>query len=258
MKGADAWSLMTELSFSAYDSGMENKWELEQIEVMRDEWEHLLQRQVNAAEGAKGLVQEWEEEFGKMTAEYFDLRDRGLWHRGPSDIFSILGRERRELYHSAMLAWLFDPLGPHGLGVGFLQAFLQESLPNCKLEQGSGSVEVRCEESRGDCRADVVVRADRFMVVIENKLDAVEGFEQCRRLHEAFCTDGDVRFVFLSPSGRLPKTAMGESANAFVALSYLKLRMCLERVLNDTSDSPRTIGRESAWNYLTTLKKEFA
>lgn len=204
------------------------------------------------------FVQVWEDEFHAMKAEYLVLRTQGLWQRGASDLLSILGRERREIYHSAMLGWLFDPLAPHGLGVRFLQAFLQDLFSESCVELEASNVDMRCEEVRDNCRADIVVRTDRFTMVLENKLDAVESEAQCQRLYEAFSRDGNARFVFLSPSGSPPRTAVGASKEAFVPLSYRDLRKCLERVFNDTLDAPQTVGRQSALNYLGTLMKEFA
>lgn len=247
-----------------FEADSEQIGEIEQwalsLEAMRFEWEKLIKaRDGKRRQKRARLAEQWNQQFDEVRSEYFDLVNRGLWHRGPSDVFSILGRERRETYHSAMLAWLFDPLGPHGLGVSFFRAFLQACHSEWSLEhERPGAIEVRCEEAGAFCRADIVVRTSRFTLIIENKLDAVEGDAQCNRLHQAFCDGGDVRFVFLSPSGRRPRTATGEAAQAFVPLSYSVILKCLESVLKDTAGSPPTMGRASALNYMSTLNKEFA
>lgn len=205
------------------------------------------------------VVDGWEQSFQEIEREYSELVSGGLWHRGPSDVFSILGRERHEIYHSAMLAWLFDPLAPHGLGASFLRAFLQFCDSDWRLDNARlGLVEVVCEETALKCRADIVIRTGDFMVVIENKLDAVEGERQCDRLFEAFSKkEEDVRFVFLSPSGRVPKTATGEAAEVFRSAGYRDVRILLADILERTADAKQSAGRQSALNYLSTLEKEF-
>lgn len=246
------------------DESLKTSEEIEMWETklgsLRMEWEGVVQNQRSKRWQKRGqLVEGWEQSFREVADEFSDLVRRGRWQRGPSDVFSILGRERRETYHSAMLAWLLDPLAPHGLGDAFLQAFLGICDSEWRLDNAySGIVEVACEVAGRDCRADIVIRTKDFVVVVENKLDAVEGVGQCDRLYRDFY-DGekDVRFVFLSPSGRVPHTATGEAADAFRAVGYRDVRLALARVLGDVSDAKPSTGRQSALNYLSTLDKEF-
>src|SRR5690554_127940 len=97
-------------------SGEIEMWETE-LGSLRDEWEAVVEvRRRKRGEMRGQLVKGWEQRMQEMTEDYSGLVQRGLWHRGPADVFSILGLKRREIYHSKMLAWLFDPLAAHGLG----------------------------------------------------------------------------------------------------------------------------------------------
>jgi hypothetical protein len=95
-------------------------------------------------------------------------------------------------------------------------------------------------------------RRTGLTLVVENKVDAVEGWRQCDTLFERF---SGARFVFLTPTGRAPQTATGAAAPAFSVVRYCDLRTILERALLDSvSDGP---GRRVTEDYLRTLKKEF-
>ncbi len=44
------------------------------------------------------------------------------------NLFDVFKIETRELQHSALLAWLLDPRGSHGLRAYFLRRFLSEGV----------------------------------------------------------------------------------------------------------------------------------
>lgn len=230
------------------------------IEAMKGEWREVCRRkQRRRGEALRRKIERWGVEFRKIKEEYQELVARGAWQRGDEDVLSILGCERREVYHSAMVAWLFDPLAPHGFGTEFVAAFLQRADPTWNVNpRDCADVRVVCEEAVGDCRADVVVRTGCFTLVVESKIDAGEGERQCDRLYEAFVEEHeDVRFVFLTPSGRRPRTATGEASEAFRRVSYRQLRRCLKELIERSTDGEQSRGRASAENYLMTLEREF-
>lgn len=198
-------------------------------------------------------VASWKETIGELAGEYWDIRQRGEWRQGPADFFGILGRDRDELSHSAMLAWLFNPSGRHGLGEALLDRIVSEHLPD--LEAGSFRVRrVEVEVQRADTRADIIVWGDIATIVIEVKVDAGEGIRQCDRLVERFGEEPGARFIFLTPSGRRPLTATGEAAEVWRPVSFRHLREALEEVFSVAG------GGEAAGvvaNYLLTMKREF-
>jgi hypothetical protein len=211
------------------------------------EWNELLGRERQVVLG------EWTETMARMTGEEVALRRVGRWVRGPSDIFGVLGISRAEVRHTRLIAWLMDPAGRHGLGVGFLQRVLARAFPEERFE-GLDRASPACEVVRADCRADIVVWGPSFTIVIEAKVDAIEGPEQCAYQYLQFSDEPGSRFIFLSPRGRLPETATGEAEGAFRSVSFGALREDLRNALE--GGAPAT-GRGAAEDYLRTLEREF-
>jgi hypothetical protein len=193
---------------------------------------------------------EWSAEVARLNAEMDRLRVLGQWARGPHDLLSIVGLGSWELAHSAALGWLCDPDGSHGLGAA-VPAYL---LRLCGGTLEPGPVQVVLEEARDDTRADVVVRGSNWTLVIEVKVDAIEGPRQAERLHHFWQDDAGVRFIFLTRFGQPPKTA-GASVAAWSSLSWTDLTRSL---LSMCQDIPTTaLGRTAVEQYLKTLQHLF-
>ena len=220
------------------------------------EWSDLIFRE-GARQDAeqKALVARWSSRLPGLRTRYEDLIEAGLWLRGPADFFGIVGLSRSEVHHSAMIAWLLDPTGRHGLGVSFLSAVV-ESLFVPDSGRGLRVQKVACEVARGDTRADIIVWADGMTLVIENKVDAEEGFRQCDRLYDKFASEPGPLFLFLSPTGRRPETATGDAAESFRALSYRTLIKLIEDSIPQASQQ-KSDGLNLVENYLSTLKEQF-
>jgi len=231
----------------------------EQVIRLQNEWAAILERRAqHKNERIENRVTTWKAAVDSMQLEYEELVAKGEWFRGPSDLLSIIGRPRYETYHSAMIAWLLDPLARHMLGDRFLRAFLVACNTDWAFDKALlATPTITCEETRDNCRADIIFRVSGFTLVIENKVDASEGDTQCDRLFNAFNKDEDACFLFLTPTGRRPRTATGEAAEAFCTLSYSQLRSCLKSALDNSSNLAASVGRATAINYLTTLMKDF-
>src|SRR5688572_4715448 len=85
--------------------------------------------------------------FAELKREANDIIDAGLWVSGPGDLLGVLGRQRDELTHSRMIAWLLTPTGRHGLGRSFLRNLLDHVWPGEGLLQ-SDLVAVETESTR--------------------------------------------------------------------------------------------------------------
>jgi hypothetical protein len=226
--------------------------DLERFAIVRTAWQALVGR----------IVLPTEEAFAAVAADADALRAAGKWVSGPSDLLTLLGRHRDELFHSRLIGWLMRPSGQHQLGDRFLRAFFAEVLPG--VAPVTRTVDVALEETRegvsavtGEpvaARADLVLYLDGTMVVVENKVDAGEQANQCERLYWPWAADGvDTYWVFLSPSGRAPITANSDQAReAWRSMSYHQVRRALERALADADPRDDT-GRGSARQYLATL-----
>ena len=87
----------------------------------------------------------------------------------------------RETRHSQFLAELLNPHGSHGLGPAFLKAFYEQvGLKYFPLEGYSVRTEVVCSEGK----MDIVISNKNDIVVIENKIYAVDQSDQLKRYSE--------------------------------------------------------------------------
>jgi len=218
--------------------------------ILRD-WESLPKLRVPD-------ISQWPDALARMAKEEQELRAHGKWLRGRDDFFGVLGLQRAEIRHSAMIAWLLDPCAKHRFGSRFLRAFLRATFPDEQLEPLEDA-QIRCEVARGECRADIVIVLPScgVTIIVENKVDAVEGERQCDILFECFGKDEGARFLFLTPSGTAPTTATGEAEVAFKSLGYAAVRTMVETVLRETPSLGGGPGRSLAEDYLRTLKREF-
>lgn len=133
------------------------------------------------------------------------------------DIWAVAGLKRKELPNAAVLAWLIDPRGSHGLGPLCLSALLQAaglaggpSDASLRLDAARVQAEVRPLGSDRD-RVDIVVDLPELLLFIEVKIDAGEGAAQLSRYAESALrvarADADLsgaaprstRTLFLSP-----------------------------------------------------------
>lgn len=233
---------------------------------MRRQWAGIkadAQRSMTSAQRRE--VRAWRERLARMSDGQRALRRAGHWIHGRPDFLGVLGRERRETYHSTMLGWLLDPGAPTGLGTRFLRRFLTRVDPafSSISSERLASVSVQCEVSRRESRTDVVIFGDDFVVAVEVKVDANEGPDQCLRIYRDFRDDPGARFVFLTPGGRLPSTAIDDAEGVFVPLSYRSVARLLESVLADSAEDhedpvgPHEVGRATCRSYAFTLKQEF-
>ena len=211
--------------------------------------------------------------FDAMSAEYERVVPFALRSSRPIDILGILGKGRRETYHSAMIAWLCDPCGSHGFGNNFFKEFLPPLLGARSVHPHHFIVEsVKCEvpgtlqwnSQRIACRADIVVKTKATTWIIENKVDSEERPDQCEKLKRAFGQES--RFVFLTPQGRGTESEHDSDGTRFQYVSYRHVESALEKTLG-AHESIRTgralalnesrLGVHSAFNYLLTIRSQF-
>ena len=100
------------------------------------------------------------------------------------NLFDVLKIERRELQHSAVLAWLLDATASHGLQDYFLRRFLtaaaakaqDDAITNTKPLHVDAwelaSVEVATERHNIDVL--LIGNDDEFVCIVENKIGASE------------------------------------------------------------------------------------
>ena len=158
------------------------------------------------------------------------------------NLFDVLKIERRETQHSALLAWLLDPRGSHGLRDYFLRRFLSEAA--AKAQEGGipgvtpldvdrwelNDVEVATERHNIDVL--VIGEEDEFICLIENKIGAGEHSNQLTRYLGIIDRhyEGLTPFpVFLTPEGSEP--AVEADAERYVSLGHDMVASLIDRTL---------------------------
>ena len=179
------------------------------------------------------VVDEWDTAFRQMAELTRQQKNERAWRSGHRTLMRELGLDHLEVYMCRGLAWLLTPDGWHGLGSEYLSAFLELlALPVEGAEQAS----VTTEETRGDTRADIVVRTPAATVLIEAKISAPEGARQADRLAEGWSPES-ASLVFLTSDGGIPVTAV-DSVDQWTTLRWQNLgaigRVLMNRVGPET------------------------
>lgn len=160
------------------------------------------------------------------------------------NLFSLFDVGADEVSHSAFLAWLFDPLGSHGQGSRFLQAFLDAAEPEVALQLPE-IYKVETELNRMMSVIDIAAfKAGVFVLYVENKTTSPDTpgqhdreIEDLRRLGATLEVALDRQIpVYLTPNGR---RAQGEHADLWYRAAYRDLGSAFARERKTVSD-PRT------------------
>lgn len=211
-------------------------------ELLLHEWRSL-------ASQTQSEATRWEHELAQIADEEGTLRAAGHWVHGRSDSLAIIGKQRDELVHSRMIGWLLDPCGHHRIGASLLQAVLARVGIPVPSPTALARARVRLEVPIAQGRMDIVVEAPQLYLVIENKVDALEGDGQCAYYSE-HVTHPYRQFIFLTPDGRAPR-----DAPEFHRLSYPDLADTIAATLSG-SRAPSAASHVAA-EYLRTLRLEF-
>jgi len=220
---------------------------------MVNEWQEVRRRRAGV------LSDRWQALYEQFVERQQELRQRGQWFSGPKDLLSVIGRSRRETFHSAVLAWLLDPGAPHGLKARLLEAVLDTCFPSQQRDQRSleGAV-TECEVARRNSRADIVVWSSDVQLIFEVKVDHVERARQCDDIYKDFGHERGALFLFLTPRGREPVTATEDAREAFQTLSFRKVRTLLRGICDSVGqDGTAAPGWHTVLCYLQTLEVEF-
>jgi hypothetical protein len=212
------------------------------FELLLAEWETLQSR-------TQSDVTIWEERIERLVDEETKLRDAGLWVHGRADYLGVLARHRDELTHSRLIGWLLDPCARHGLGSRVLRGLLGCGGLTVDDAHALGRARVTLEHPLAGGRLDIVVDGPGFYLVIENKVDAAEGPDQCA-FYAAHVDRADRVLIFLTPDGR-----EATAAPDFIPVSYRALANLLADALSAATSSGA--GRDVASEYLRTLRLEF-
>jgi hypothetical protein len=198
-------------------------------------------------------VQSWEERYDQLIAQQRQLKNRGLWVSGPSDLMHLARVADGELAHSNLVAWLLNPAGRHGFGDRLLRALLAAGWPDANIPDTNGAV-IEREVPRGARIADVVVYLGDTTFVIENKVWSDESPRQCEDLYQLWLDNStDVRFLLLTLDGHAPREShTKEAAEAWRTLSYPALGGWL---LANLPGPPLSVAQSSVEQYMATIRE---
>ena len=135
-----------------------------------------------------------------------EMLDRTEWN---FNVFKLCGIDHYENWHSKILAEFLNPHGTHGLGDEFLRLFLAQQRIDFVV---TPFCEVATELSMNKGRMDIVIRDKEWVVVIENKVYAVEQEDQLTRYWEwakANYGEKNSKLLYLTLNGKESETANG-------------------------------------------------
>ncbi len=104
------------------------------------------------------------------------------------NVYQMLGVNHYETVHSKIISTFLDPHGSHACGDKFLKAFL-----SCVGDAQDNSISaayqafecdaptVRTEVSTDEGRLDILIKNDKYALIVENKVYAADGVEQLSR-----------------------------------------------------------------------------
>lgn len=98
----------------------------------------------------------------------------------------VMKMERRETSHSAILGWLLNPKGNHGLGNLFLKRFLAEALKNSSKDIELAALDINTASLSGAIiniewnNIDIFIECpnNKWIFIIENKVDSSQSNDQ--------------------------------------------------------------------------------
>jgi len=158
--------------------------------------------------------------------------------------FKIIGVERREIKHSNVLSWMFEPKGHHGFGDRFVKDFLLESIA---YNIDAHNDYITGEDVLGVDFSDIVVKREyknidillvshsqKLVVAIENKIDASESEHQLSKYEDIVQAEFEGykhAFVFLTLKGDSP-----ENSKNWVVFSHEKIVPIVKKNLDMVQD----------------------
>lgn len=172
--------------------------------------------------------------FDHMTQPLIDAR-QGAFQCNP---WEIAGLGRDEVRNSAVLGWLLNPKGSHGLGDRALRGLLKElnyfdgKFPTTVGRYCNVRVESNPDGDIGN-RVDIEIDGDIFYVLIEVKIDAPESQKQLERYGDIAAQQAGYRpwaMVFLTPDGHKPESA-GKHADTVLPMSWHEMSCKLEQFI---------------------------
>ena len=155
-----------------------------------------------------------------------------------ANVWKVAGLKRDEVRISKVLQWFLDCRAEHGLGNQILKILLSllpqrfQFLEPLKYRSFAESY----PSSDGVNRVDIEIDAKEFLLLIEVKIDASEGFQQLQRYIDVASNKSKRRHwavIYLTRNGQLPKAY--EVSEQLISISWSKLSKKILK-FTDTQD----------------------
>ena len=186
---------------------------------------------------------------GNLQAPLKAVEDAGLF----GNPWSAASLHRNEVRIAAALAWLLNPRGGHGCGDALLVDFLERvrcQLPSFPAQPSSYcmvNVE-ECPDGDRASRVDVQIDDEKFILIVEVKVDAPEQPGQLER----YCQVANARacgrpwaVIFLTTHGRPSVTAGDQNANV-VPIKWSAVASELQQSARSMAVVPRFLAKTFA------------
>jgi len=171
----------------------------------------------------------------------------------------VMKMESMEIRHSAILAWLLDPIETHGLGDNFLKAFLGEALRNHEFEGNTTAFNVINADLRDTIirlewkNIDICIecRSNGWAFVVENKFHSKQGKNQLSgylKKAEGIFQDHKVTGIFLTLWDEKPNDP------SYATINYSDVCTLLELMLKHYQSNLSNEVFIFVRHYLDTLK----
>lgn len=175
----------------------------------------------------------------------------------------VMGMERMEIRHSAILAWLLDPQETHGFSDRFLKAFISEAL---RGQSGLGHP-TALEVSQSDLR-DAEIRREwqnidifilsplnKWAFIVENKYLSSQGVNQLaiykakiRSAFDQYKNELIIRGIFLTLLDEEPNDA------SYAPVRYASVCEFLPRIMAQAASSTSSEVIQFLYHYLEIIK----
>lgn len=175
----------------------------------------------------------------------------------------VMRMEHMEIRHSAILSWLLDPRETHGLGDGFLRAFLAAALRGMSdgplgaldiIQADLGDAEVFREKQSMDLF--VLSPRNGWSFVIENKFHSSQGDGQLERYRKRAEKDAQASGIKMLNQGIFLTLHEEEPQDAgWATLRYSEICETLSALLELSSDSLSGEVRQFLEHYLDIIKE---
>lgn len=190
------------------------------------------------------------------------------------NIWDICGIKFDEVKHCQVLKWLLDAHGSHGLGVYFLQLFIEKVLPHHDFSVADFSdgysidteIAFMGDGEDSDSRIDILIENKKAVLILEVKVNANETNNQMVRyfrIAEKLYHHKKWQILYLTKDGRKPTFRLvDDSEQEFdkmlahvVTLSWRNIATILSQIINDKATN--TFMRPLLYQYSQYIYRHF-